>query len=106
MNEPFNLDNHCGVAGCRCSHTHGCVKGWVWGNFIDKKIVHKKDGAHEVVTQEYDSVSPCANCDPDRAEIFHSAKSRWELQEALRNRSKSTRSQHYQDEERSKTRTL
>jgi hypothetical protein len=82
------------------------VKGWIWGNFTDKKFVTLSDKTQEVVIQEYDSVSPCSNCDPDRAEIFHTAKTRWELQEALRNRSKSRRSQNYQDEERDRTRTL
>lgn len=80
--------------------------GWIWGNFEDTKIVKSKDGNHEVRKNTYESVSPCPNCDPDKAEIFLTSKNRWELMEALQQRSKSNRHQAYDNREESKTRTL
>jgi len=90
----MNLENHCGNASCECTHTHGCEKGWVYGKHLDEKFV------------EYEAVSPCPNCDPDRYEIFHTSKSRHELFERLRARGTHTRRKAYEDNDRSKTRTL
>ena len=87
-------ENHCGNTGCMCTHTHGCERGWVYGKHYDERNV------------EYEGVTPCAMCDPDRYEIFLTSKNRHELFERLRNRGKHQRSQAYQDDEQSKTRTL
>ena len=106
MTTGWDIENHCFRAGCRCSHTHGCEKGWIWGISVVKRIVVLKDKTQDIVTQEYDSVSPCPNCDPDRAELFCDSKERHELMDALQNRSTNKRVQYYKDSERNKTKTL
>ena len=90
----MNIEDHCGVSGCICTHTHGCSKGWVLGKYFDEYNV------------EYEGVSPCPICDPDRYELFHTVKSRLELGEKLRARGTHTKRKVYEENENSKTRTL
>lgn len=90
----MNIEYHCGNAGCICTHTQGCERGWIWGKHLDE---------HGVI---YEGVSPCAICDPDRYELFLHAKNRYELMEKLRSRGKHQRSQAYNESEQSKTKVL
>ena len=90
----MDLEYHCGNTGCICTHTEGCSKGWIEGKYLDENNVERV------------GVSPCPMCDPDRYEIFLTSKTRHELFEQLRNRGKHQRSQAYQQDEQSKTRTL
>jgi hypothetical protein len=90
----MNIENHCGNTGCICTHTLGCEKGWIYVKHLDEKYV------------EYEGVSPCPICDPDRYEIFLTSKSRAELFERLRARGTHTKRKAYDEGENSKTRTL
>lgn len=90
----MNLENHCGNTGCICTHTEGCSKGWILGKHLDENNVL------------YEGVSPCPICDPDRYEIFLTSKNRHELFERLRARGTHTRRKAYEEDERSRTRTL
>lgn len=90
----MNLEDHCGVSGCICTHTQGCSKGWILGKYLDE---------NNVVSE---GVSPCPICDPDRYEIFLTTKSRLELGEKLRARGTHTKRKVYEENENSKTRTL
>jgi hypothetical protein len=90
----MNIENHCGDSSCICTHTSGCEKGWILGKYLDEKNV------------EYEAVSPCPICDPDRYEIFLTSKSRQELFDKLRARGTHVKRQVYEDNENSKTRTL
>jgi hypothetical protein len=102
----MNLDKHCGTAGCICTHTEGCEKGWIWGKFTDDKTVRLPNDVYTTVTETFEGVSPCPICDPDRYEIFLTSKSREELLERLRNRGTHQRAKAYKEDEKSKTRTL
>ena len=102
----MNLDKHCGVSGCICTHTDGCEKGWIWGKFEDNKVVRIGNGVNANITETLEGVSPCPICDPDRYEIFLTSKSREELLERLRNRGTHQRAKAYDTQENSKTRTL
>lgn len=50
--------NHCGRAGCRCTHSDGCDHGWIDGlSYTDP-----------VTLQTYRPVEPCPVCRPEYAE--------------------------------------
>ena len=102
----MNLEEHCGVSGCICTHTHGCSKGWILGKYSEEKIVKLPSGINSTITETFEGVSPCPMCDPDRYEIFMTSKSRLELFERLRKRGTHQRIKAYDDDEKSKTRTL
>ena len=102
----MDLEKHCGSSGCICTHTDGCDKGWILGKFNDEKIVKLSSGVKSTVTETFEGVSPCPMCDPDRYEIFMTSKSRQELFERLRKRGTHQRVKAYDDDEKSKTRTL
>ena len=102
----MDLENHCKASGCICTHTGGCERGWILGKYTEDKVVKLSNGIDSTVTETFEGVSPCPICDPDRYEIFLTSKSRLELFERLRNRGTHQRSKAYQDDERSKTRTL
>ena len=101
----MNLDNHCGMAGCICTHSYGCERGWIWRKYSDEKIVKLPDGQTKVVKEDYEGVHPCQNCDPDRYELFLHAKNPQDLGDKLRKRGLQ-RHKAYEDDERAKTRTL
>lgn len=101
----FDLDNHCGKHGCYCTHTNGCVKGWIEQEYIhEKKVV--RNGIPSLTLTTYQGVRPCQNCDPERYEIWWSSKTSAEYHERLRARSTVNRNKAYENEERDKTRTL
>ena len=101
----FDLENHCGKHGCYCTHTNGCVKGWIEQEYThEKKVV--RGGIPSVTLTSYDGVRPCQNCDPERYEIWWSSKTSAEYHERLRARSTVNRNKAYENEERDKTRTL
>lgn len=101
----FDLDNHCGKHGCYCTHTNGCVKGWIEQEYIhEKKVI--RGGIPSVTLKTYEGVRPCQNCDPERYEIWWSSKTSAEYHERLRARSTVNRNKAYENEERDKTRTL
>jgi len=102
----MNLDNHCGTSNCICTHTYGCEKGWIWRKDTDSKVVTLGNGETKTVTEEREGVYPCPICDPDRHEIFLTSKDSHELFERLRKRGTHQRINSYEQDERSKTRTL
>ena len=102
----MDLENHCGVTGCICTHTQGCERGWIYGKYNEDKVVKLPNGVHSTVTETFEGVSPCPICDPDCYEIFLTSKSRLELFERLRKRGTHQRAKAYNEEENSKTRTL
>jgi hypothetical protein len=83
-----------------------CDLGWVFGKYLSTKVVRDRQGNETEIESEYEGVTPCPICDPTRAQIFTSAKSRDELQEALANRSTHKRLEAYRQSEDSKTRVL
>lgn len=102
----MNLDNHCGNSLCHCTHSYGCEKGWIWRKYTEEKLVKLPNGESKVVSETYEGVQPCPNCDPDRYEIFLNSKNSQELGENLRKRSTHQRMKTYDEDERSRTRTL
>lgn len=101
----FDLESHCGKHGCFCTHTNGCVKGWIEQEYThEKKVI--RSGIPSVTLTTYEGVRPCQNCDPERYEIWWSSKTSAEYHERLRARSTVNRNKAYENEERDKTRTL
>lgn len=101
----MNLENHCGRSNCYCTHSQGCIKGWIWLEYVDEKKV-VRNGIPSITLTTYEGVRPCQNCDPERYEIWWSSKSSFEYHERLRMRSTVNRTKAYENEERDKTRTL
>jgi len=101
----MNLENHCGRSNCHCTHSQGCIKGWIWVEYVDEKKV-VRNGIPSITLTTYEGVRPCQNCDPERYEIWWSSKSSFEYHERLRMRSTVNRTKAYENEERDKTRTL
>ena len=97
--------NHCGRISCRCTHSEGCVKGFIETNYVTKKYIDTPVGQRLIETK-YDGVVFCAVCDPERAHIQNTSRSSEEMTERLRARSNAKSSDNYQREEASKTRTL
>ena len=83
-----------------------CEYGWITRKYIDVKTVTLRTGETRTIETEYEGATPCPSCDPTRAEIFATAKSKDELQEALKNRSPHKRLEAYRRSEDSKTRIL
>jgi hypothetical protein len=98
-------NNHCGKMNCRCTHTDGCVKGFIEKDYVIKKFFDTPTG-QRVVETKYEGVVFCSTCDPERAHIQNTSRSSEEMTERLRARSHSKSSENYQREESSKTRTL
>ena len=101
----MNLENHCGRSNCNCTHSQGCIKGWIWLEYVDEKKV-VRNGIPSITLTTYEGVRPCQTCDPERYEIWWSSKSSFEYHERLRMRSTVNRTKAYENEERDKTRTL
>lgn len=57
-------------------------------------------------SEKREGVRPCPTCDPERANIFATAKNSRELHERLSARSTHNRKLAYEEAENSKTRTL
>lgn len=103
----MNLDNHCGRTGCGCTHTHGCEKGWIWTEYLDEQVVVRNtSGARDVIRRKYEGVYPCSVCDPERYSLLNNSKSREEYHEKLRNRGTYRKQKAYDEDERSRTKTL
>lgn len=96
----------CGKVGCECTHQQGCEFGWIHGVETERKVTRTKDGETVVKFDEYQVVSPCPNCQPEKYQIFATARSRQELQENLRKRSTHNRLKTYEESEEGRTRTL
>lgn len=57
---PHHIDGHCGRAGCRCTHTEGCDRGWVdVPSYTDPRTL-----------QTYSPVAPCPVCRPERFDLY------------------------------------
>ena len=102
----MNIENHCGTKRCPCTHTEGCVKGWIWYTYEHVELKSARGGEQYEVRNTYEAVKPCHICDPDRAEIFATSTSKTELDQRLQARSTHNRIKHYDNDEESKTRTL
>lgn len=98
-------DRHCGKTNCRCTHTDGCVKGFIETNYYTRRYIDTPNG-QKLVETKYDGVIFCGTCDPERAHIQSTSRSSEEMTERLRARSHTKSSENYQREEASKTRTL
>lgn len=96
---------HCGRINCVCTHTDGCVKGFIYTRYVDRKELIK-NGEKKVVETWYDGVLFCPTCDPERAHIQNTSRSSEEMTQRLRERSSLKSSDYYDKEEASKTRTL
>lgn len=98
--------NHCGRTGCICTHTEPCEYGWIYVEYYEDKKTITKDGNTKVVSERYEGVKFCPTCDRERASIQLSSSNSKELGERLRARSTVSKFKAYEEEERSKTRTL
>jgi hypothetical protein len=98
--------NHCGKTGCFCTHTEPCEYGFIWVEYYEDKKTITKEGNTKVVSERFEGVNFCPTCDPERAGIQKSSRTRQELFERLQSRSKFTKTKAYEEEERSKTRAL
>lgn len=96
---------HCGRINCVCTHTEGCVKGFIHTRYVDRKELIR-NGEKKVVETWYDGVLFCPTCDPERAHIQNTSRSSEEMTQRLRERSSLKSSDYYDKEEASKTRTL
>ena len=98
-------DNHCGRAGCFCTHTNGCERGYIFIRYKDTKIVKRK--GEEIIKETwYDGVTFCSNCDAQRAHIQKTSVTSEEFGQRLRERSKYKSAENYETQEANKTRTL
>lgn len=100
-----NNQMHCGRVNCRCTHTEGCEKGYIWVRYLVKEEKNRK-GEKIVVETWYDGVQFCSVCDPERAHIQKTSKSSEELSYRLGQRSKYKHAENYEQTESEKTRTL
>jgi hypothetical protein len=96
---------HCGRINCICTHTNGCVKGFIDTRYVDKKELIRK-GEKIVVETWYDGVLFCPTCDPERAYIQNTSRTSEEMTQRLRERSSFKQEETYKNNESSKTRTL
>lgn len=94
----------CNRPNCLCSHNE-CDNGWI---FFRYKNIEKRTFKGETIEieNEYDGVTPCEGCDPERAQIFKTAKSPEDRDSRLRARSSLLNSQNSDNYEASRTRTL
>lgn len=96
---------HCGKINCLCTHTDGCIKGFIYTRYSDKKEIKVNDEI-KVIETWYDGVLFCPTCDPERAYIQQSSRSSEEMAQRLRERSRYKAEETYNNNEASKTRTL
>lgn len=96
---------HCGRINCICTHTDGCIKGFIHGRYEDRKEIKTSTGLKTVRTF-YDGVLFCPTCDPERAHIQNTSRSSEEMAQRLRERSRYKAEENYNNNEASKTRTL
>ena len=99
------MDNSCSKTNCMCTHTDGCVKGFISIRYVDRKKI-MRNGIQTETETWYDGVEFCPTCDPERAQIQRTSKSSEEMAERLKNRSQFKVSENYDKQEASKTRTL
>lgn len=97
--------NHCERLNCRCTHTEGCEKGYIWTRY-SVKDEHIRNGETIVVEKWYEGVLFCPTCDPERAQIQKTSGSSEELSYRLGQRSKYKHAENYENQEAQKTRTL
>ena len=100
-----NNENHCRRINCRCTHTDGCERGYIWVRYahITERVVK----GEKIQTETwYDGVKFCAVCDPERAHIQNTSTSSEELHQRLGARSKYKHAENYDQQEAQKTRTL
>jgi hypothetical protein len=96
----------CGRTGCICTHTEECDHGWIWVTYWVDARGHRCSEFDNIKKRKYEGVVPCRNCDPERWQLWNTSTSSKEYGEKLRARSQSNRTKAYEDEERSRTRTL
>lgn len=96
----------CEQLGCICTHTENCEAGWIWIKYWVDARGQKCSEFANIQKREYEGVVPCKNCDYERWTLWNSMSSSKEYGEALRARSHTNRIKSYENEERSKTRTL
>jgi len=99
------MDRKCNRISCQCTHTNGCVKGFLQVRYVDRKKI-MRDGVLTEIETWYDGVQFCPTCDPERAHIQATSTSSEEMAERLRNRSQFKVAENYDNQEASKTRTL
>lgn len=97
--------NHCRRPNCRCTHTDGCERGFIWTTYEIEEVRYIK-GEQKIVRTKYEGVLFCEVCDPERAHIQKTSKSSEEFAERLRARSSYKSAENYERTEASKTRTL
>jgi hypothetical protein len=97
---------HCDRTACICTHTDGCEAGWIWLVYWVDARGQRCSEFDNIEKRKYEGVVPCRNCDHERWVIWNSTTSSKEYGERLRARSQSNRTKAYENEERSKTRTL
>lgn len=99
------MDPRCIKPNCQCTHSNGCIKGYIFVRYKDVKTV-TRNNKKETIEKWYEGVRFCPTCDPVRAHIQDSSRTSEEMAERLRNRSSLKHAENYEKEETSKTRTL
>jgi len=99
------MGTRCQRINCYCTHSDGCVKGFIHIRYVERKKI-MRDGVQNEIETWYDGVRFCPVCDPERAYIQTTSSSSEETGERLRNRSQFKYSENYEKSETSKTRTL
>lgn len=99
------MDTKCHRVNCLCTHTDGCVKGYIETRY---KVVEKRIRNNEPITIEkwYDGVKFCPVCDPVRAHIQETSRSSEEMADRLRALSPNKRAENYEKENEARTHTL
>lgn len=97
----------CQNSSCICTHTDGCEAGWIFQDYwVDSRYKVVDEFAMIEGKRKYEGVIPCRNCDPERWEIWKTSRNSREYHERLMARSTHNRTKAYENEEKSKTRTL
>jgi hypothetical protein len=99
------INNNCNRLDCRCTHTDGCERGFIYTPYLDRQEKRIRDEV-KIIEKWYDGVRFCPICDPERAHIQATSTSSEELGQRLRNRSQFKHAENYETQEASKTRTL
>ena len=99
------INNKCNRLDCRCTHTDGCERGYIYLKYLDRQE-KMFNGEVRIVEKWYDGVRFCQVGDTERAHIQATSTSSEELGQRLRNRSQFKHAENYETQEASKTRTL
>lgn len=99
------MDPKCNKPNCQCTHTDGCVKGYIEVRYKTTDTVIR-NGVKNTIEKWYDGVRFCPVCDPIRAHIQDTSRSSEEMADRLRALSPTKRAENYEKDNEARTHTL